>query len=74
MMDVESWLRSVVLASVWVLVGLFLVIAAVDLVLAIVEAPSVGSRLRRWARHYPGFAVALVFVYGALLGHFFSQP
>jgi hypothetical protein len=73
-MDYESTLRLVVRGSAAILLGLFLVIAAVDLVLAILQAPSIGRRLQRWVRHYPAFAVALVFLYGALLGHFFSQP
>ena len=73
-MDYESTLRLVVFGSAWLLLGLFLVIAAIDVFLGIVQAPSIGRRLQRWARHYPAFAVALVFLYGALLGHFFSQP
>jgi len=49
------------------------VVAAVDEVLAALGAPSIGHRVQRWARHYPFFAVALVFVFGAMLGHFFTQ-
>ena len=72
-MDVESALRHVVLAALWLLLVMFLVVAAVDEVLAALGAPSIGHRVQRWARHYPFFAVALVFVFGAMLGHFFTQ-
>ncbi len=73
-MEVERTLRLFVLGSLWLMLGLFVVIAAVDVVLAILGAPSIGARVQRWARHYPAFAVALIFVFGALAGHFFTQP
>jgi hypothetical protein len=73
-MQYESTLRLFVFASALLVLALFLVIAAVDVVLAAIQAPSIGRRLQRWARHYPAFAISLVFLYGTLLGHFFSQP
>jgi uncharacterized metal-binding protein len=71
--EIERTLHAIVLVSGWLLLALFLVAAAVDQVLAILEAPSIGYRVQRWARQYPAFAVALIFVFGALLGHFFTQ-
>jgi hypothetical protein len=34
---------------------------------------SLGLYLARWSRRYPLFAVALVALLGAMLGHFFTQ-
>ena len=72
-MDVANTLRMVVYASLWLLLILFLVLAAVDALLAFLAAPSIGHLVQRWARHYPAFAVGIIFLFGALLGHFFTQ-
>ena len=74
MTDAEQVLQLVVFASTWLVLLALIAVAVADLILAILEAPSIGRRVQRWARHYPAFAVALIFVFGALLGHFFSQP
>src|SRR5262249_34966998 len=72
--SVEQALQGAVFAVLWLLLGLFLVVATVDVVLALLGARSVGHRVQRWARHYPLFAASIIFVFGALLGHFFTQP
>jgi hypothetical protein len=35
---------------------------------------SLGLRVARWASRYPLFAVVLIVLLGAMLGHFFTQP
>ena len=72
-MGYESTLELVVLGAAWLFLVMLLLVAAVDVVLGLFQVPSVGRRIQRWARHYPAFAAALIFLYGALMGHFFTQ-
>ncbi len=34
---------------------------------------SIGLLLARWSARYPLFAAGLIFLFGAMLGHFFTQ-
>jgi hypothetical protein len=34
---------------------------------------SIGLVLARWSARYPLFAAGLIFLFGAMLGHFFTQ-
>jgi hypothetical protein len=46
--------------------------AAFDLVLE-GRKSSIGLVLARWSARYPLFAAGLIFLFGAMLGHFFTQ-
>lgn len=46
-------------------------IAAVDAVLEAGRWEPIDARLQTWSGRYPYFAVALTFMLGAMLGHFF---
>jgi hypothetical protein len=46
--------------------------AGVDLVLES-RRTSLGLILARWSSRYPLFAAGLIFLFGAMLGHFFTQ-
>lgn len=46
-------------------------IALVDIFFAAARWRPVGARLQDWAGRYPRYALGLVLLMGALLGHFF---
>lgn len=58
----------------WVVVALtigFALAACLDIYFEASGRRSISARLRAWSRQYPVYAGALVFVFGALLAHFF---
>lgn len=58
----------------WVITVLTIVIASTALVDIYFEARrwrSVTTRVQTWARNYPFYALALVFLLGAVIAHFF---
>lgn len=58
----------------WVVIALtigFVLAAGTDVYFYWQRAESLSSRIERWARRYPLYSGALVFVFGALLAHFF---
>jgi hypothetical protein len=48
-------------------------LAALDFVCELTRRRSLGQRFQTWSRRYPVYALALILVVGALLGHFFWQ-
>jgi len=48
-------------------------LAALDFVCELTRRRSLGQRFQTWSRRYPLYALALILVVGALLGHFFWQ-
>jgi hypothetical protein len=62
---------AVVALGLAVLLGVF-VVSAFDVSLAR-QGTSVAQHLNRWSRRYPLFAAGLIFLFGAVLGHFFSH-
>jgi hypothetical protein len=64
--------RVVVVVLGMLVVGVILLAAAYDLSLE-GRNESLGLHLARWARRYPLFAIALIALLGAMLGHFFTH-
>lgn len=54
-----------------VLLGAFLVVAALDLWFEVTRQPPVGAHVTAWARRYPFFAGGLALIAGAAVGHLF---
>lgn len=54
-----------------VVLAMMFSIAALDAVLEAGRWIPIDRRLQTWAGRYPYFAVAMAFLLGALLGHFF---
>jgi hypothetical protein len=63
----EGLIQKLILA----LLGVVLVITAMDMMFWWHEAPSVAYRIQGWSANHPLLAAGLAVVLGAMLGHFF---
>jgi hypothetical protein len=72
-MGIEVTPSFAVLTLAWLLLLTFLALAVADAILGLLRVPSIGARLHLWTRHYPAFTAALIFILGALIGHFFTH-
>jgi hypothetical protein len=63
--------RGAVLWVAGVALGNLLLLAGADIALTWTGRLPVGAWVTRWVQRYPLYAMALVLVTGALIGHFF---
>jgi hypothetical protein len=68
-LDIARGIRLGAILVVLLLFGL----SVIDFIFALRRWESVGSRLQRWAGHYPLLAMGLVVVLAVLAGHFFGH-
>jgi len=54
-----------------VMTAFFAVTLAMDVHYHLKRRPSVADRVQRWSFRYPYWALGLIFLYGAMMAHFF---
>jgi hypothetical protein len=71
-MDAAGVVHLAVVVLGLIVLGGAVVCAGADVMLE-GRGTSVAQRLNRWSRRYPLFAAGLIFVFGAVLGHFWGK-